>query len=340
MSLFRTTTELKQYVAIDANTKFGTLKPSIDDAQERFIKPLLGVDFYNEFVSAYEAATNVPDDLTNDQKALLPFIQRALAYYALYLSIDEIGVTVGELGVQQSYNQNSQPAPQNKVARLTMKYISAADIAADKLLEYLEQNATVSKYNKWFSDMEANTAMSGCIVYKTAIASKYIDIKESRRVFLRLKKRIKEIEASYVKRLICSDQYDELVTQIKTGSLTNPNKSLMAVLEPVITKKALYLTLPTMAISIEADGLTLFSSNDTVIQKSVAGTEEKKQLMNSLRDGELGYMEDEQKVKAFIEENIADYPLIEASECWTSKPTDGSIKWQPTNDPCNKHFSV
>jgi hypothetical protein len=340
MALFRTIDEVRQYVKLDVNLKFDKLKPSIDEAQEQYLKPLLGNEFYEEFKTAYEGAANVPDDLSADNKALLPYIQRSLAYYACFLAIDELGASVGDLGIQQSFNQNSQPAPSYKVNALKVKYITAGDRNADKLLEYLELNATSSKYQTWFEDENANTARSGLIVYKTAIASKYVDINESRRVYLRLRKRITDIEQQYVKRLICSDQYDALVTQLKAGTVTAENKKLIDKLEPIISKKALYLTLPSLAISVEAEGIVLYSSNDSVIQKQTATTEDKKALAYHLRDGEFGYLSDESTLTNFLEGNIADYPLISASPCWTSKPEDGEISWKVENDPCNKHFSV
>ena len=340
MALFRTTAEVKQYIAIDVNMKFSTIKPSLDDAEENFIKPLLGIAFYDAFAADYAGAAVVPTNMTANNQLLLPFIQRALAFYAAFYMIDEVGVNVGDLGVQQQFNQNSQPAPAFKVNALKMKYITSADRAADKLLEYLEEKASVSVYPQWYADIDANTSMTGTIVYKTSIASQYIDINESRRIFLRLKKRIKDIEASYIKRLICTDQYEEILTQLRTGSLTSNNAKLVAKLEPIIAKKALYLTMPSLAISVEAEGILMYSSNDSVVQKQSAGIEEKKVLMCSLKEGDFGYEQDEDELDVFLQENIADYPVISASPCWTNRPTDGNLKWSPDNDPCNKHFSV
>jgi hypothetical protein len=339
MSFFKITADVKRYINIDVNMKFDKLKPSILDAAEHFIKPLLGNQFHDELTTAYTTATTV-DELSVDIKALLPYIQRAHAYYTAYLMVDEIGVQVGDLGIQQQSNANSQPAPAWKIAKLVMKYITSADAAADKLLEYLEENASPTKYGTWYGDIIANTAMTGCIVYKTSVASKYIDIRGNRRVFLRLKKRITDIEGSYVKRLICKDQYEEIVTQLKTGSLTNTNAKLVALLEPIISKRALYLTLPSLAISIEAQGIMMYSSNDSVIQKQTAGNEEKKQLMVSLKEGDFGYEADEAELDAFLTENIQSFPLISASPCWASKPSDGNITWGPDNHCSDKHFSV
>jgi hypothetical protein len=337
--LFKSTAEVKKYINIDVNMKFDKLKPSIEDAERRFIVPLLGDAFYQEFNAAYTAAVTVPDNLTDDEKNLLPFIQRALAFYAGSLMVDEVGVQVGDLGIQQQFNSNSQPAPQAKVQRLIFKYITGADLAAEELLEYLEVNASGAKYATWHAS-DYNTRLSGCIVYKTSIASKYIDINDSFRIFQRLKKRIKDIEASYVKRQICQPQYDQIVDQLRAGTLTEANTMLVEKLEPIIAKRSLYLTLPSLSISVEPEGIMMYSINDSIVSKQIASAESKKQLMFSLKEGDNGYEADEAELDAFLQENIADYPLIAESACWTSKPEDGTIKFKPDNDSCNKHFSV
>jgi hypothetical protein len=269
---------------------------------------------------------------------ILPYVQKALAYYAFYLGAESIGVQVGDQGIQQSSSQNSQPAPRWKIRDLKTSYLQKADMHAEVLLQYLEENAGPAKYASWFADIDANTAMSGLIVHGVRVASKYIDIGNSRRVFLKLKKRIKQIEALYIKKIICGDQYEELVTQLQTDSLTAANESLIEVLEPVISKKALYETLPSIRISVTPEGIHLISINDSTTQQMSASDKEINDLKCSLKEGDLGYLQDEETLKKFIADNIADYPMISASPCYSTEPLNS--RYVADNDPCNKHFSV
>lgn len=342
MTFFKTIDEFRKYVNVDANLQFELMEPFIKDAQELYLKALLGEDFYPVILADYKdntTAEGADDGMNADNLVLLPYIQRPVAFYASFLSVSQIGASLGSSGIQEQFASNSRPAPRYKIRDLQLQYITQGDRFADKLLEFLEQEATVSKYNDWFADIDANTAMQGVIVYSTTIASRHIDINESRRVFLRLKKRILEIEKNDIKRMMCTDQYDEIVTQIKAGSLTTENKALNALLEPYISKKALFLTIPSIRISVTDEGITIHSSNDSVVQKAAAAREEVKDLLYSLKDGEYGYDSDWDKINQFIIENISDYPLIEASPCWTSKNTSNP-KYQVDNDSCNKHFSV
>lgn len=346
MALFKTTDELKNYINVDVNMPFSKIKSAIESAEQDFIKPILGTEQYAALHAWYILATPPANP---ELEALLPYAQKALANYAGFLAVEELGVSVGALGIQQQSSANSQPAPAWKVKDLKLKYLTAGDKAADLMLEFLELAAVIPPsmteadrlYKEWY-DSEANTSISGCIVYKTSIANKHIDIGDSRRLFLRLKKRIKEIEATAIKQIICGDQYNELVAQLKApDTLTDENKALINMLEPIIAKRALYATLPILPVIVTADGLFMQTSNDSVIQKSQAGPAEKAALMAQLKDAEhIGYLADEARLHKFITDNIADYPLISDSECWQADITETNDTWKIENDPCNKHFST
>jgi len=347
MSLFKTTDELKLYINVDVNMKLSKIKPAIDSAEKDFIKPLLGAAQYDALHAWYIAAT--PPASNPELEALLPYAQNTLANYAAFYGVEELGVVVGDAGIQQHFSANSQPAPAWKVKDLKLKYLTAGDKAADLMLEFLEVAAIIPDggeeadrlYKEWY-DSDANTSMSGCIVYKTSIANKHIDIGDSRRLFLRLKKRIKEIEASAIKRIICGEQYDALIEQLKGDvEYTDENKALVELLEPIIAKRALYATLPMLPVIITADGLFIQTSNDSVIQKMQASPAQITELRHQLKEAEdIGYLADEARLHTFLSEHIADYPLISGSVCWNADITETNDRWKIDNDPCNKHFST
>jgi hypothetical protein len=342
MPLFKSTSELEKFVPIDANTPFELIRPFIVTAESKFISGLLG-DLYPILLFDYTENTDVEgipnDQMADENKALLPYVQSALAEYAAYLSVGKIGVSLGASGIQEQFGNSSRPAPRWKIRELQLQYLAEGDSKADGLLEFLESHASSTQYNAWYSDIDANTAMQGIIVHKTSIASRYVDINESRRVFLRMRKRIQDIEQDDIRRMLCADQYEEIVAQIKTGSVSTNNYKLLGKLEPYITKKALWLTIPSIKVSVTDEGLTIHSSNDGVVQKSAAAKEDITAFMTSLKEGEYGFEADKNKLDQFIIENIGSFPLISSSPCWTSQKTT-LPKYKADNSPCNKHFSV
>lgn len=341
MGLITSIAELKKYVAIDANTKMATLTPFIEEAEQLYIVDLLGKPFYDAYSALYTAFINPPNTaLSSDNAKLLPYIQRALAYYTQRQAILSLGVTFGELGMRQERGETNDPAPRWKEEKMQFQALKNADLHADKLLEYLEANATdINDYQLWLSN--AGTKNSGYIVYGVAIANKHIDINSSRRVFLKLRPKLQEIEKRIVPKWIGQAQYDSLVTKLKAQTLTTDEKSLIAKIEPIICKRALFLQLPFMRVQITENGIFIYSGTDDLyLLGKLANDADVKTLRQQLVDGELGYLADEENLRTFINDNIANYPLIKASTAYTTPRAPGPT-WNPTDpDPDDKYFAV
>jgi hypothetical protein len=344
MPLITTIETFKEYIAIDENMNIDTLLPYIKEAEQLYIVDLLGKTFYDELLAAYAASiAETPTPLSADDVALIPYIQRCIAYYTQLQAISHLTVTFGDMGIRQHRANESDAAPRWKEDKLTFQALRNGDIHADKLLEYLEANASPTKYGTWFAST-ANTLNSGNIVYNTAIASRHIDINGSRRVFLKLRNKIREIEARMIPKLIGKDQYDELVVQLQTGGSGIPtaaNLSLIAKLQPVICKRALYMQLPFMRVQVNENGLFVYSGTDDIFKLGqLAGDADIKILRAQLMDGELGYLADEAELRQFILDNIDTYPLIKASTVYTVQPDPGPTYRAPQPGPDSKWFSV
>jgi hypothetical protein len=342
MALITTIAELKKYIAIEDNAKYKTFEPFIKEAEQLFIKDLLGKDFYNEFTDDYEASVETtPVPLNEAQQALLEYIQRPLSYYTLLQATPHLSVTVGEMGIRQIRDDKSDAAPRWKEEKLSLQSVKTADLHADLLLKYLEDNAAVDNdFATWFTS-SANTKNSGNIIYSTAIASRHISINDSRRVFLQLRNKIREIEKRSIPKLIGQEQYDQLVSELIAGTVTGVNRDLLDKIEPIICKRALYMQLPFMRVQINENGVLLYSGTDEIIKVVQLATDaDVKILRTQLMDQEeFGYLADENELNQFIIDNIEDYPLIAASPAYTVQPDPGPT-WTPKNDCTNNFFAV
>lgn len=341
MSLISTIAEFKKYLAIDVNAKMQTLQPFIDEAEQLYMVPLLGQAFYDAATEAYDDVNGdiESEDFDADLKLLWPYIQRCLAYYTQVQAIPNLSVSFGELGVRQEMNGDNAPAPRWMIEKLQFAALKSGDTYADKLLEYLETNAASDKYGEWFGDIVANTKMSGSMVYSSTVASRHIAINNSRRVFLQLRNKIREIESRYVPKLIGKDQYDELVTQLQTGSVSAANARLITRLEPIIAKRALFMQLPFMRVQVNENGIFVYSGTDELIKPGMLASDVDIKILRQqlLEEKEFGYLADEKELQQFIMDNIADYPEIAATGVYTTQPDPGPT-FQPTNSADNKHF--
>lgn len=328
---------------MDGNAKMATLEPFIRDCEVTYIIPLIGPDLYNELNSAYNASL-LPGGaaLSPALTELLPYVQRPLAHYVVYTALPQLAVTFGEMGIRQHRADESDPAPRWLIEKLQFNAIKSADTSADQLLSFLEENAAAGVYNSWFAS-DYNTKNSGFIVFSTAIASKYLDINNSRRMFLKLRGKMREIETRMIPKLISQPQYDALTAALRANNLTAAQSALIEKLEPIICKRALYMQFQFLRVQITDNGLFIYSGTDDLYKLGQLATDAdikilKTQLMGGSL-GEMGYLNDEEELKSFINTNIANYPLIEQSTVYTIKRDPGPT-WAPKNSADDKFYAV
>jgi hypothetical protein len=343
MSLITTIAEFKKFVDIDVNAKIDkSLGPYINEAEQLYLVDLLGQAFYDEFVAAYKASVDPsPTPLSADNLLLQPYIQRCVAYYAKFLAIPNLSVTFGDMGVRVHRGEDSDAAARWLIEKLQLECLKNGDTHADKLLEYLENNATNSKYATWFAS-DANTKKSGYIVYSTAIASQHINISRSRRIFLQLRNTMRDVESKYIIKLIGQAQYDELVAELKAGTVSPDNAKLIDRIQPIVSKRALHIRLPFLRVSIQSDGIWLYSDTNAELRDRgfLAAEEDIDELQCELKDNEItGFLSDEEELRQFILSNIETYPLIKATGVYTVLPDPGPT-WTPKNERETKFFSV
>lgn len=333
MPLISTIAELRNYISIDANAKIKTFMPYIQEAEEVYIIDLLGKAFYDELVTMYNNQAVLDADYT----ALFQYLQRCLSYYTQLLAIPHLAVSFGDNGMRQNRSDESDTAPRWVQEKLLFNALKNGDIHADKLLEFLETKSSAIKFSTWYSS-EANTKNSGYIVYATSVANKHISINNSRRVFLTLRQKLREIETRLIPKLIGSAQYSELVSQLKANNVSNENASLLGKIEPIVCKRALSMQLPFMSVQINENGIFIYSGTDDLFKLGqLAGDAQVKTLCQQLKDGELGYLSDEQELRQYILDNIDLYPLIKTSGVYTVQPDPGPT-WRPINDSNSTHF--
>lgn len=343
MALITTIPELKKYLSIDGNASMDSLRPFIDQAEQLFVKDLLGQAFYDYYLPLYITSMQEGGTaLSADNARLLPYIQRCLAFYTQMLAIPNLAVTFGDMGTRQHRADNSDAAPRWLQEKLQFNALKFGDTHADALLAFLEANASVSVYSQWYGST-AYTRSNGLIVYSATIASKHIDINDSRRVYLKLRSKIRDIETRIIPKLIGQAQYDDLVTDIKANTLSDEYKALIEKLEPVIARRALHLQLPFMRVQVNENGIYIYSGTDDIFKLGQLATDAdikilRAQLIGGGKD-ELGYLNDEEELRQFILANIDDYPLIKASNVYTVQPDPGPT-WESKNDPNDKHFIV
>lgn len=328
--LFSTIDQVKTFVAINkSGTDFSTLQPYLLDAEEMVLE-------YIDDATAAALQTEAGAATDPDMAALLPYVRKPIANYALYLYVEGIGsVSLSDTGIQVSRNQNSEPAPQWKVNKLEKNLLSSGDKAVDRMLAFLEAN--VATYTDWAASSKF-TEQAGCFLKNAKQADEYIPIGESRRVFQRLKGEFQFVEAIEIRNILCDPLFNEIKAQLRGESaLTEANAELVALSRPVIALIGLKNGLEKIRMKVTESGVSVSSFSDGLNKHDAATREQLADLKENLMDQAHQYKE---RLVKYLNDNVATYPLYANSPCYTSRPTTGAVKHEVENSKDGKSYMV
>lgn len=208
MSLVTTITQIRSVSSINVSNTVENWQPYLDESLDIFILPLIGEDLYNEMLEHVDAEESGSSE--DPWQELIEKTRKPLILYALFLGIDEISVSIDAAGVMEPDSEQFRPAPQYKVLNLKERWLSRAHRNMDLLLTFLETNKST------FTDYESS--YYEFFIQSAEEFSKYVDIRESRRVFIALKPVIRSIERKYILPTLSEDLFDELKAAIQASA--------------------------------------------------------------------------------------------------------------------------
>lgn len=129
-------TYLKDTMPIDDNVEQKHLRTAIRDAQEVYIRDLVGSGIYDDITSQI-------NDTGLDAKyteLVNEYLAPALARYVLYESADVLCLQIINKGIQNRNSEFSNPADMRDVTGLALKFKQRADFYAKKATLFLCEN--------------------------------------------------------------------------------------------------------------------------------------------------------------------------------------------------------
>ena len=220
--------------------------PYIEEAQETFIKPVLGIGLYEQLQDAMALDPVPPDDVTTMENLakLLELVRKPLALYALWLGADEFGVSVSSQGIQVIETQTHKTAPQYRVQNLKENWIRRANTSLDLVLKFLDEHR--EDYSAYICQ-DADLFLRNTLEFNSEV-----DIRESRRVFVALKPVIRSVERKYIRPALSSELFDDLKSALKSNEeLTEDQKVLLDLIRPALA----HLTMARALVEISIDVL-------------------------------------------------------------------------------------
>jgi hypothetical protein len=232
--MINTTTEIQQYVSVDINLQQKSVLPYIEQGKNQ-IERLLGKVQYAALYEWYNSIYQGDHEDATEYAALLPYVQRPLANFAIFYGLSALNVVVGPTGIGVVSNQNIAPASKDRTEALKKDLLEAAYDAMESLLVFLEENK--DDYPFW-EYSEAYADQYDVLITSARKFDEIIRIERSRLKYLEWRPVMKDVEWLQIAPQISTAYLDELKSKQQAGTLTDPDKAIL----PYLHRALAYLT--------------------------------------------------------------------------------------------------
>jgi len=301
--------------------------PYIDEAQESFIKPVLGNVLYDQLQDLMALDPVPPDDGTTEANLvkLIEMIRKPLALYALWLGADEFGVSISSQGIQVIETPTHKTAPQYRVQNLKENWIRRANTSLDLVLKFLDEH---TEDYPGYDPQDADLFIRGTLEFNSEV-----DIRESRRVFVSLKPIIRSVEKKYIRPTLSAELFDELKNAWKSEDDLTPSQiALLDLIRPALAHLTMARALLEVSIDILDWGIFDTAGNTFAnVSSKQASNKDRIFIMveANQRDGESELKALQQFLDEMASEEV--YPAYFHSTRYV-----GKAKAEPRNEFFNK----
>lgn len=246
---------------IEANTglKWPSLQPSIETAQIRFIKPILGAALYDSLL--LEVQDTAVSDLVSEKQAIVIRIQNALRRLSLYIyaPIGEIQFT--DAGMMRTETNNQKSAFKYQTEAYQKAQLDMGFELLEELIDYMDSHA--GDYSSWTTTDEYKFYKSLFIKTGAQLQLHCSSIRYPRRLFLLLRSTMLTVQQTIIKEAITADIFDALIAknQSTTPNFTDEEKELLDKLKPAIANFTIARGLPSLVAMLDENGLHVLNSN-------------------------------------------------------------------------------
>lgn len=229
MALIKSTEHLKQFIDVENATYKKSFEPYIKQAENDFIKAILGDKVYEDLNTAYNQNTI----LASHWLELWENVNIANVNLAWYLYFPIVNIRKSDAGLTTSQSQDSERVTKwmYDEGRIALKVAGYKGI--DNLLDYLEKSTAKPWYNDW-------QAGSGFADYKkyfvnsAKVASNFIPIANSRWIFQLLIPYINTCQTLVIEPEIGNSFFADLLLKFKNANGGTEEKKAIEMIQAII----------------------------------------------------------------------------------------------------------
>lgn len=232
--------EFRQYLPFNVNVDFEVLASGIEDAEHKYIVPILGEQLTLQLRLYYEQDPH--DDELLDR--LLQRVQSAVIRIAYYENFDLLAVNITESGVQDTSGENRAYRYQVDRAKDTLAR------QAFEHLEYFYDAVASSGLRQWDADDPNNPRPQDSVFRDYQEFFHAISMQLDFRLFARLKSWIRNVEQTMLPYIVGSTLADAII--LRESRITKP---ILDAAQRFVAYNALSLACPLLHALLTEDGL-------------------------------------------------------------------------------------
>jgi len=134
---------IRQYTTLNKSVEEAYLRPSILNAQDMFIQPILGTDLYDKICVDTAAATISGAYLTLKDS----YIKRALVEWTMHIALPTLTVKYDNGGVVERTAENTVAPSNAAMQRLINLHLDQAQFHTQRMYDYLCENS--ASFPEW-----------------------------------------------------------------------------------------------------------------------------------------------------------------------------------------------
>lgn len=247
--LFETQQDIKPFVSgTNINNDIKTLEGYLDTAAEEYMIPVLGREYYSDFVSKYNT-----NDLSTAQEAALKYLQAPLAHFAYYLMACDGGLSIDDSGITTTESGNAKRPYQWQARDFKKNRLKHGWIAMQAMIKYLHTNK--ADHTTYWDSAERKD-LYALVVYDIERWRRYDGI-DGMGTWWKLRNYIRETVENELKSNLGEDFYTAYNTWLLAAQSpeSEDNTALLPYIERVIINGTLEKACYTLPITLNANGI-------------------------------------------------------------------------------------
>lgn len=306
MALFKTVTDIKNYISVNVTTEFDTIKPYIEQAQIKFIKPVLGKILYNKLVDWVDSEDS--DDSTGFMDDLLIKVKLPLIYYAYYLYAPIGNIQIGDRGFQIDTSETKKTAFEWQIDKVMESWLNTAHDFIEELILWLEEfveehdsdSGIIHEDIVAWANSDAYTISHDLFINTADDFNEEMFINKSRRLFVALRPIMKSIERKHILPVLGEDYYNELKNAIQDRKISSDNQVIINKIRPALAHLTISRALSEISVDILPEGNFINWKQGIINAKRPAGLNYISWLKQELKkDGDTELRE----VQLYLDQN-------------------------------------